>query len=384
MSTRPVKWMYLLVVALGLVWGVCFTCAPQGWQSRLFYAQGRELMSDYMLPRSCAGDVQPYRPQDVMTKDACYPALALVLVRPFSLSQNGAILFTSLASILLLCAVGLFASIRGGQKSVLLAIATTMMSSPFIFNFERGNLMCVAAAGVLVFLAWYDADTGWKRGVAAFALACAGVLKIVPALLGLIYFERRQWREMAMCAGMACVLFFVPFVWYGGWENGVLQWIANAAENASWYMSRTAWGLVPVDRAVRMALHMPITDGWPGIWVSRGLSISMALGCLVLFFLKRNPMSIRILFLAAALMMGSAAMMYYTGMLLAAAFLWNDREMHWVEGVLWVLLFCPLQFKFGAFETGRHVSNLAFLTLVAWHVWGCFARGRLNKKPICD
>lgn len=33
MSTRLEKWMYLLVVALGLVWGVCFTYAPQGWQA---------------------------------------------------------------------------------------------------------------------------------------------------------------------------------------------------------------------------------------------------------------------------------------------------------------------------------------------------------------
>ena len=72
-------------------------------------------------------------------------------------------------------------------------------------------------------------------------------------------------------------------------------------------------------------------------------------------------------------------------MLLLPAFLWmSGRRLSVVEVVLWVLLFCPLQFKFGAFETGRHVSNLAFLTLVAWHVWGCFARGRLNKKPICD
>lgn len=373
MSTRLVKWMYLLVVALGLVWGVCFTCAPQGWQSRLFYAQGHELLTDFTMPRSCAGDRAPYRPQDVKIQDACYPALALALVHPFPQSQTGATVFTVLTGLALLAAAGLFVGVRVGRESVPLAVAATLMSSPFIFNMERGNPIYLAVAGVLVFLAWYDAEARWKREVAAVTLAVAGVLKIVPAVFGLLYFERRQWRDMAVCASAAAVLFLVPFIWYGGWNDGVVQWFLNAAENARYYMSRTMWGAIPVHRAVRMAQHLPITDGWPGVWISRMVSIAMAVGCLVLSFRRGLPKSVVVLLLAASVMMGSVNMAYYTGMLLLPAFLWmSGRRLSVVEVVLWVLLFCPLQFKFGAFETGRHVSNLAFLALVAWQAWGQF------------
>lgn len=360
-------WMQLAVVLAGLVWAVLYLLDPKGLQSRAFYEQGRELASDFLMPRTCVGDPNPYHPAEVCSKDACYPALALAVTKPFAPDRRGGLAFSALSAVVLLLAVGVFARSRfreGGGAAVVLAIAAAMSSSPFVFNLERANLMFLAAAGTLLFLAWYDAREGWKRAVAALALAFAGVLKIVPAVFGALYLRERRWRDMTVCAIAAAVMFFVPFAWFGGWEDGVARWVENAAANASYYASRTDWGPVALARALRLASGTPFDGGWEGMWQSKTVGVVLALAGLALSWRKGEAGSLRMFWLAAVALFCSSSMKFYTGLLLLPAFLGiGDRRAGRIETVLWVVVMSPLQIAAGSVPAGRHLSNVALLAL---------------------
>ena len=95
-----------------------------------------------------------------------------------------------------------------------LAIFPMMVSTMMLFAIERANNIIISCACVVYFITLYDSSDRKERLLGCLCLALAAVQKIYPVFFGFLYFEKKQYREIAISALMALVLFFAPFFFF--------------------------------------------------------------------------------------------------------------------------------------------------------------------------
>jgi len=187
------SWGRALCLALavtGMLWGVLLWLNPQGIESRVFFERGLKLFEDFMSTRTCAEFGYVNDKQEALT--ACYPALGPMLSLPFPPTRAGGAWFFGVG--LLMWVASFVALLRekvrnAGWGMTVSLVVGCVLSSIMLHAFEWGNQIVYAAAGVTLFVAWRDAQCGWKRTSAALALAVAAVMKLVPAAFAVLYVQ---------------------------------------------------------------------------------------------------------------------------------------------------------------------------------------------------
>lgn len=373
MMERLRRFLPVALLVAGCLWIVLMALNPSGVESHVFFEGGRDLFGDFRMPRICAefgyaNDRQPLH-------DSCYPALGSCLVHLFSMDAG--VWFTGVGLAAWIGAFLLFCRFRGW----VLLLPAVLTSSILLHTCERGNPILFAAAGCLLYLAWYDDARPWRRFVAGLGLAVAVALKITPAVLGLLSVlriredcvrRREVVVDLSVMAGATIVLFVVPFVWYGGWD-GFCQWWSNAAANAAHYAHTGAWGLLAVGRTVRTALHVDVTQPWPGMALERCVDSLLGLVCLggamVCSWRRMGTKGEIMLLVVAGMLLIPGNMHFYAGIYLIPVFaLRLHEEMDWFEGACWFAMLCPLQIPFGAGCLNHPLANLAFLALLGMNL----------------
>jgi len=70
---------------------------------------------------------------------------------------------------------------------------------------------------------------------AVISLAFAATLKVYPVLLGFLYFEKKQYREIFLSAIITLLLVFVPFLFFKGGFANIPKQISNIRLNTDSY-----------------------------------------------------------------------------------------------------------------------------------------------------
>ncbi len=132
-------------------------------------------------------------------------------------AYNGAMLsfviFTALALVLL--ALTLQREPYASAKKNLLTFLM-IASFPVIFMVERGNVLVLALAALVIFSQNYESESRAGREVALVALAIAAALKLYPALFGLVLLADRRYRDAARAALYAAALTLGASLFFGG------------------------------------------------------------------------------------------------------------------------------------------------------------------------
>lgn len=245
--TRMVVWT---LVGAACAWALLMCFVPESHQDGLFLASAREFhFCDFFFPRSVLSMVRPYAETGmspslgcVARADQCYPALAVFLAGLFSENLTGALVCQAVGSLVYFGGVWLL--LRKFDAAHPAALLSLCVSAPYLFAAEVGNQILYAAGASFVFLAWHDSDRRGCRALAAGALAFAAVLKITPALLGLVYLcspRRRDWRGAVLAGFLFVILLVVPFAFLGG-ADAFLSWMENARANSQIYAMRNTFG----------------------------------------------------------------------------------------------------------------------------------------------
>lgn len=87
---------------------------------------------------------------------------------------------------------------------------------PFWYCYERGNIILQALMFLLVFIRFYKSDNKFLRELALICLAIATAIKIYPVFFGLLLFKNKMWKESLRTIFYGIVLFFLPFIFFGG------------------------------------------------------------------------------------------------------------------------------------------------------------------------
>lgn len=277
LAQRPPAVCFVLLLFFGLL--TFFFCVMAGGQDTflgIFHAQGDTLFSDFFRSvRDATAGSAVYSERRVI-----YPPLANALFWLISRAMPAAYLEAPVAqwstwhlypaavlgvSFFLCLSLVLFAGVLGREpypRPLRLLLAFFLAASfPVLFLIERGNLVILCLAALLLFSQNYDSHNAMAREVGLFALAVATALKIYPLLFGLPLIRERRWRDIAHAAAYALLLFLIPSFFFGG-PLFCAGWIVKNTVYYSNYAGRgaisllAAWGIpATLARAVIYALY---------------------------------------------------------------------------------------------------------------------------------
>lgn len=400
-----------LTIFLGALLGVailwaCLAVAGVAGQRQLFYGEGREELFDYWMPRMCleqgyrtakcadwglddkaawqmgyapdregeislSGWYQTPAGQRVFitgNRDKVYPAFALLPLKFFPTTRAGAYSWSIFAGLVFLASLVLCAQREKADGRASYWPLVLGLSMPFLFNLERGNPIWLSAAAVGVFLAWWDADSPIRRGVAAICLGVAAVLKIAPAVLGVLYLARlihatrAQRRDIlvaiVLSAGTALILFGGSWFFVPEKFGAIPLMMENAVHHADTVRRQADFGLIAVWRALRILLHQDVQSFWPGLKLVA--FVSQGLGVLALLYgaIKRNYILV-----IGGLLLAAGNMYYYAALYLLPVFVLQCPRLR-LEWPLWFLIVCPFQLIVFGHPSNAILCNLSLFALM--------------------
>lgn len=194
-----------------------------------------------------------------------YPPLALLLNglfaelvpsslrEAYSLQDNRYVIRDSQAGIMvylliLLAIVAAFAflfkkMVGGHFLKQEIALYCVLFSTPFIFSYERGNIIWFALVFAAGFVCGYDSENRWIRLLAYICLGVAAAIKIYPAVLGLLLVKERRWKDTALLAGIGMTVFLLPFLAFEGGVLGGIDGMRRGVDRVVTVMQNKTYGL---------------------------------------------------------------------------------------------------------------------------------------------
>ena len=174
------------------------------------------------------------------TQDACLPPLAYccyyllwrmapsytnsaeIFWEDFKNSDNTALVFLMMNLVLVILLIWIILQYfrRYDGKYILALPIIILFSYPCMFtSLQRGNSALAVALLLAIVWLWLDDKSAVKREVALILIAVATGFKIYPAILGIVLIKRKDWKAVLRLIIYGAILFFGPFVFYGGVEG---------------------------------------------------------------------------------------------------------------------------------------------------------------------
>lgn len=117
--------------------------------------------------------------------------------------------------------------IKEKKKYRIWLIILVLASVPFMFQFERANIIFISLLGSMAFFVWKDSENKILKEFALICLALSAALKIYPAIFGLLLVKEKRYRETLRLIIYGVVCFFLPFLFIRGGFHNVIPFIKN-------------------------------------------------------------------------------------------------------------------------------------------------------------
>lgn len=197
------------------------------WNYYLFGIEG-DTFGDFFNTLNQMGTQFPYVP-----KHSVYPALANMFysllvhfVDPVAYTNGLKYSISSLTIFILynVITVAIFTLLMNSWLSIkksakIFLIFSTLLSAPFIYQFERANIVFVALLFLMIFMIYKDHKSGLMREVSLLALAVSSVIKIYPIIFSILLLKKRRYGDFIRTITYTIILFILPFYYYGGLHN---------------------------------------------------------------------------------------------------------------------------------------------------------------------
>ena len=131
----------------------------------------------------------------------------------FSVTPMGVILaFYFFAFILLALWLLMYRKYQGKMIEKAVFSLLLVLSTPFLYGIERGNLFMFVAVLIMCFVFGFDHPNSIIRELSLIALAVAAMFKIYPAIFGILLLNKKHFHQAVRCAIYGILLFFLPFL----------------------------------------------------------------------------------------------------------------------------------------------------------------------------
>lgn len=370
----------VLLIGTFIIWAVLTVLCPSAGQSRLFYEEGRELFSDFAMPRACAQAANPYTDTAVPVEfhDRCYGMAGYVLASVFPIDTRFGGLLFSIVGVLLFILALLVLRNRYRDSGWLMVIAV-LLSSPVLFSLERANQIWIAAAGVMLFLVWHDSEQRWRRLAAVLALALASALKITPAVFSLLLLKQKRWSNFVIFVIAGAFMTLVPFAAWCG-IGAVGDWVARMHEHVGVYHFVKNWGVPRLIRLGAIFLGQSVHE-IPAL-IRCGQLVDILVGALAFTgAIRTTNRRNEVLLLAAVIVFAPKVSQYYTVLYFIPALVMSCGRKSWFESLSWFVILCPLQIFVRGLSWNPTFANIALMVLVLYvAVTECFPKLALDRR----
>ena len=126
---------------------------------------------------------------------------------------------------------------KGSETEKTLFTIGMLFTIPFIYQFERANIIFLALILLMLFLLWKDSKNLVKREIALFALAVSAAIKIYPAVFGIVLLKEKRFKEVIRLMIYGIVLFVMPFCFFGGIQKNLILLLENLSNTANQFSS---------------------------------------------------------------------------------------------------------------------------------------------------
>jgi hypothetical protein len=227
----------LSIFVLFLAFAIELLNNPLGPQRQIFFMSLYDFFADFFNLLRYISDRDPY----FNDFKGSYLPLSYLILYPFSKLDNFGVMTLeearkSIMGIMSVCLFTIFSfslllvSLNKLIKKYLVSPIISVcfaLSYIFFFSVERGNLMMLCGAFVAFFICYYDSKRKYERIVAIISLALAVTIKVYPVLFGLLYLEKKQYREIFFSALVTLLLVFLPFIFFKRGFANIPQLIKN-------------------------------------------------------------------------------------------------------------------------------------------------------------
>lgn len=167
-----------------------------------------------------------------VAKAVDYSAIPTIFLsgRGFSIGVAQGIYFANylICVISVLFFVYLYENLRLKNKYMkFLLIFSFLVSTPFIFFFERGNSVILAVFAVAVFMFNYEADNKIHRELSLLALAFASALKLYPFLFIIVLIFKKRYKDICKVFAYSFILTLIAFLCLKGGLSNIHLFIHN-------------------------------------------------------------------------------------------------------------------------------------------------------------
>lgn len=181
--------------------------------------------------------------------------------------------FISYTIFTMLCIVGICISIIHMARSLpehlrYCIVLVNILSGPFLFLLERGNLLLLSICGVFIFAALRQSPNRALRIIAYISLAISSAIKIYPFIFSFILLGERKHRAFVFTTLFTLTLFVLPFALLGGMDavSGLLAGLNQFVD------AHSAHGL-GLQFSIQNTLH--IIESVAGLTLPHGLATAI-------------------------------------------------------------------------------------------------------------
>lgn len=162
-----------------------------------------------------------------------YPPFAALLMLPFygviprEIVSHGSVAIRSnqagLFSLMIFIIIAIFSLFiimdsfkKGNNFEKKLFMGIMLLSAPFLFQFERQNLIIFALIFLIGFLLLKDSNNKWLREISLVFLAFSACIKVYPAIFGLLLLKEKRYKDAIKSIIYGILVFVLPFFVFGG------------------------------------------------------------------------------------------------------------------------------------------------------------------------
>ena len=238
------------------------------------------------------------------------------------------------------------------------AILLLVFSAPYIYEYQRGNVLIIVVPLMCIFMFYYDSERLSVRVLASLALAVAAGFKMYPAILGMILLTERRWKQAIMSIIMGLAVLILPAVYFQGFST--LRQIAIALFSTTQEMTERGVGhqvsLINLARMINQAFGCSLNE--------RAFMFIMVVLMIVTYFLAKEKWQ-KAAVLCAAMVTWPSISFQYTMILmtLPLVMFFKDRKIanRWDMLYVFLFAFCFMVIPFGgqnafSFTEGQYYS----------------------------
>lgn len=386
---------------------------PRFNQHMILFDEGRWMLSDFFFTLRSLLDGDPYGNLEI------YMPLTYLILYPFSqICDYGALTLehdrvfltecwgipfgmVSYMFLLLMMSLLFWHSLQKlNRKHGLInwSFLLLFFSSIFIFSIERGNLIILSAACVNYFFAYYDDIDKKKVYFALFSLVIATILKIYPAIFGLLLLKEKRYKDILFCITIGIPLMFLPYLAFDGGFANIPIHLSNITNMQGDFSSKWDY-FFGIPKISNMLYDYLIITGptYHFLELFLGiLNLVLVLLTILIVLVGKEQYWKNVMLLACALILYPTNSGFYCGLYffpVICIFMGNENKnsrLIYLIILLSCVIFNPFQVSvLEGYKTASIGSNLAMITIwiiligsSLWHIVKDFRNGLSSKSSL--